>query len=136
MPGRPVVFIGEMYDPSLTIGGGPVMPPAQPPGIWGGAPLPVPTPPIYYPPVQPPGIWGGGNVPMPTPPIYLPPVLPGGPPVVIWPSPGHPAHPIVLPPPPDPPEGGKPPPPEGGWGYHPSYGWGFFPPQDVAGPKK
>jgi hypothetical protein len=65
---------------------------------------------------------------MPTPPIYLPPYEPGGPPVTIWPSPGHPAHPIVLPPlPPPPAEGGKPPPPDGGWGYHPDYGWGYFP---------
>jgi len=56
----------------------------------------------------------------------------GGPPVGIWPNPGHPSHPIVLPEPPEaPPEtgegGGKPPPPEGGWGYHPQYGWGYFP---------
>lgn len=66
---------------------------------------------------QPPGIWGGGNVPMPTPPIYIIPpdaISPGVPthpifipvypahPIVIPPEsigPGVPTHPIVLPPP-------------------------------------
>jgi hypothetical protein len=63
-----------------------------PPGFWGGAPLPWPTPPIHYPP-PPPGIWPSPGV--PTPPIYYPPEgLPPG----IWPSPGVPSHPIVLPP--------------------------------------
>lgn len=40
------------------------------------------------------------------------PIAPGGPPPGIWPSPGHPAHPIVLPP-----EGGVPPiqPPDSVW---------------------
>jgi hypothetical protein len=61
-----VVFVGELYNADLSIGGGPIYPPSQPPGIWG-----------------PPGPW-------PTPPI-----APGGPPPGIWPSPGHPAHPIA-----------------------------------------
>jgi hypothetical protein len=65
----------------------------EPPlGIWGGAPLPVPTPPIYYP--EPPlGIWPSPG--HPAHPIVLPPDNPGEPPNVIWPSPGHPAHPIA-----------------------------------------
>jgi hypothetical protein len=120
MPGRPVVIVGEVYDPSLGIGGGPVYPPigggapgypahpiVQPPlGIWGGAPLPWPTPPIYYPP-------GGGGQPgypahpiAPTPghPIVLPPgTIPGLKPehpiYIPPPTPGVPTHPIVLPPP-------------------------------------
>jgi hypothetical protein len=80
--------------------------PGQPPGFWGGSPVPTPTPPIYLP--SPPGIWGGA-------PSYpdqgLPPscvgIWPGPgrpdqglPPsgVGIWPSPGRPEHPIVIPP--------------------------------------
>ena len=31
----------------------PIAPGGPPPGIWGGAPIPMPTPPIYYPPVFP-----------------------------------------------------------------------------------
>ena len=67
-------------------------------------------------PGEPPGIWGGGNVPMPSPPIVIPPdaIEPGVPthpifipvypshPIVIPPEaigPGVPEHPIVLPPP-------------------------------------
>jgi hypothetical protein len=64
-------------------------------------------------PGQPPGIWGGGNVPMPTPPIYYPPSGGGGgggQPPGIWPSPGHPSHPIAP--------GGRPP---GIWGGAPPY---------------
>jgi hypothetical protein len=50
----------------------PIPPDVVPPGIWGGANEPFPTPPIYIP-VQPPGhIWGGANEPFPTPPIYIP----------------------------------------------------------------
>lgn len=97
MPGRPVVIVGELYDPSLSIGGGPVYPPAgggQPPGIWG-PPGPWPTPPIAP----------GGPPPTVTPPIYYPPfpahpIAPGG---------NVPAHPIVLPP--EPPPNGQPPTP-------------------------
>ena len=53
------------------------------PGLSVGYPLPTPP--------QPPlGIWGGGNLP-----IMGHPIAPGGPPPGIWPSPGHPAHPIA-----------------------------------------
>jgi hypothetical protein len=139
-----IIIVGEAYYADLSIGGGPIIPPGSPgapthpiqpvpPGIWGGAPLPWPTPPIYYPPgspgapthpIQPvpPGIWGGpgGLPPMtghpiapgggsPSHPIYLPPgTIPGVPahPIVIPPpaSPGEPSHPIVIPPPPEKPE--------------------------------
>ena len=130
-------------DPVVGGGGGTpehpiVLPPERPPGTWGGAGEPMPTPPIVIPPDAlgpgvpahpieipvypahpivippdliapgvpthpiyiPPGIWGGSGTPMPTPPIVIPEPPGGGPPVVIWPSPGHPAHPIVLPLPP------------------------------------
>jgi hypothetical protein len=71
--------------------GQPEHPIYYPPGTGGH-----PEHPIHYPP----GIWGGGNQPFPTPPIYFP-TVPGQPPVV-WPSPGTPEHPIVLPPEPPP----------------------------------
>lgn len=118
---------GGPVDPGFGVPGWPahpIAPGGQPPGIWGGAPIPWPTPPIYYPPVNPPGIWGGGNVPMPTPPIYLPPGKPpgiwGGPPLYPdiggpgpQPSPGWP--PVVMPPIYYPPGGGGGSPP-GIWG--------------------
>src|SRR6516162_1473886 len=129
MPVLDAVIIGKIHLPE--IGGGPIVPPTQPPGIW---PSPgVPTHPIYYPPVisGPPGPW-------PTPPIYLPPTLPG-----IWPSPGHPAHPIYYPPVisgppgpwptppiylPQPPEKPtEPPSTDGKWAYSPIYGWVWVP---------
>lgn len=112
MPGRPIVIIGEYYDPTLSIGGGPIYPPSgggSPPGIWGGGNVPMPTPPIpIYPggTPNPPGIWGGGNVPMPTPPI---PIYPGGSPTPpgIWgggnvpmPTPPIPIYPGGTPNPP------------------------------------
>jgi hypothetical protein len=161
-----VVIVGEIYNAGLEVGGGPIMPggspshpwvppspgapshpwvPPQPgvpthpiagppPGYWGGVAPPYPDQGL---PGQPPGYWGGGNVPMPTPPIYLPPVVPGGPPVTIWPSPGHPAHPIVTPPLPPAPDGEavKLPPEDGGWGYAPGVGWGYFPSPGQPGPK-
>jgi hypothetical protein len=34
-----VVIVGEIYHADLSIGGGPIVPPGQPPGIWGGPPL-------------------------------------------------------------------------------------------------
>jgi len=125
MAGRQVVIIGEVYDPTLSVGW--PLPPSgggAPPGIWGPTdPRPTPpihlgpggggivSPPIYYPP----GIWGPTD-PRPTPPIYIPPdgLAPGVPthpiflpvypahPIVIPPDsigPGVPTHPIVLPPP-------------------------------------
>lgn len=94
-----VVIVGEIYNADLSIGGGPIIPPTQPPlGIWGPTD-PRPTHPIA--PGGPPlGIWGGGNVPYPTPPIYYP----GAP---VYPDqglprpPGIPSHPIYNPPYPD-----------------------------------
>lgn len=68
----------------------------SPPGIWGGANEPFPTPPIVIP--IPPGAIQP-DPPIPTHPIYIP-VYPAHP-IVIPPSaiaPGVPAHPIVLPP--------------------------------------
>jgi len=100
-------------------------PPVQPPlGIWGGAPLPVPTPPIHYPPQPPLGIWGGGNVPYPTPPIYYPP----SPPLRIWGGGNvpYPTPPIHLPgPPSEPPAEGAG--SDGGWAWSPYYGWVWIP---------
>jgi len=147
MPSVPVTIVGV-----LTYSGDADRPPGSPPlGIWGGAPLPVPTPPIYYPPAQPPlGIWGGGNVPYPTPPIYLPPAGGGPPPLGIWgggnvpyPTPPiyypplgtwgggnvpYPTPPIYFPPP-SPPEKPPEPPASGGggqWHYVPGLGWVFY----------
>lgn len=100
-----VVLIGEATLTGVGIGGGPIIPPS------GGG--------------KPPGIWGGPIDPYPDH------GLPGAP--GIWPQPGHPAHPIVLPPeqvppgmqPPTPPSPGDPttpvPPPAGsaGWPVQP-----------------
>jgi hypothetical protein len=133
MAAIPVTITGVMVYSGLEVGGGP-MPGGPPLSIWGGAPLPVPTPPIYYPPPvgiwpspghpahpiapggPPPGIWGGGNVPMPTPPIYYPPVFP--------------AHPIV---PPGESSGEEP--PGGGWVWSPIYGWVWQPVGSGGKPK-
>lgn len=77
----------------IAPGGRPEHPIYYPPGIWGGANEPFPTPPIVLPPdkpnMPPLVIWGGGNVPFPTPPINLPgqpPPPEGGPPqkLVEW----------------------------------------------------
>lgn len=76
-----VVLIGEATLTGVGIGGGPIVPPQQPPGGGGGLPIP---------PVDP-----GYGIPLP--PDFKPPG--------IWPSPGHPAHPIAP--------GGQPP---GIWG--------------------
>lgn len=48
-----VVLIGDASITGLSIGGGPVAP-EEPPGTWGGADEPLPTPPINLPPEQPP----------------------------------------------------------------------------------
>jgi len=104
-PPMAVAIVGNAWDPSLEIGGGPVYPPAgggEPPlGIWGPTD-PRPTPPIYWPgypnwPTQPPG-GGGGQPGVPTFPIWGPPGSnfpdkPGYPPVA-----GHPLPPIPVPP--------------------------------------
>lgn len=73
-----------------------VRPPVDP-GYGVPAPPGVPTHPIYYPP----GIWGGANQPFPTPPIYHPghpdhgkpshPIAPGGE------VPTHPMDPGAVP---------------------------------------
>lgn len=95
MPSRHVVITGIMTWEE---------PASNPPGIWGGGNVPMPTPPIpIYPggTPNPPGIWGGGNVPMPSPPIANVPGAPGynpNPPG-IWGPPGPwPSPPIHLPP--------------------------------------
>jgi hypothetical protein len=102
-----VVLIGEATLTGAGIGGGPIIPGPQPPGIW-----PSPGHPAHPIAPTPPGI---------------------------WPSPGHPAHPIAPGgPPPEPPPGGgdKPPPEEGGWGYVAEWSaWGYFPAEGQAGPK-
>jgi hypothetical protein len=83
--GAPGVPTHPIYNP-----GQPAHPIVEPPlGIWGGAPLPVPTPPIYYPPS------GGGAPGVPTHPIYNPGV-PTHP--IVTPPPGFPSHPIAEPP--------------------------------------
>lgn len=85
-----VVIFGEASLTGLGVGGGPIIPPGQPPGIWGPND-PRPSPPIYIPPegteppidTKPPGaddwtwIWtvrgwallppGGGGKPQPVP---------------------------------------------------------------------
>ena len=110
MPGRPIVIVGEYYDPTLSIGGGPIIPTPQPPSPG------VPTHPIFYPP----GIWGptdprpgwglpggGGSPGVPTHPIFYPPGIwgptdprpgwgPVGPQPGPWP-PLFPTPPIYIP---------------------------------------
>lgn len=89
-PGSPGVPTHPIYYPPGIWGPTDPRPgyglPGQPPGTWGGAGEPFPTPPIHLPPV------GGGSPPRPTHPI----ILPGVPthPIIL---PGHPAHPIILP---------------------------------------
>ena len=71
----------------------------------GGGPI-MPTPPVdpgYGKPTPPDMIWGGRPPPIPAHPIVLPPPPDGGEhpahPIVIPPGqPGYPAHPIVIPP--------------------------------------
>lgn len=82
--GRPCTIVGLASLTGLGVGGGPILPPSQPPSIW---PSPGhPAHPIVLPPM------GGGGA-HPEHPIYWPP---------------HPEHPIVLPPspivPPEPPQ--------------------------------
>src|SRR6516225_4816160 len=94
-PPVPCYFYGNAWDPSLSIGGGPIIPPEQPPvGGPPGQPIhPIWGPPGFVPPGpgMPPGIWGGPIIPPDQPPVG------GGPPGVptfpIWGPPG-----ISLPP--------------------------------------
>lgn len=105
---KPVIIVGQLSLTGLTIGGGPIIPPEQPPGIWGPTD-PRPTPPIQLPPWAggwQPGIWGPTD-PRPTPPIYIPPPGSQPPPNVEPPEAGEPpvaiggeqpVHPIAVPP--------------------------------------
>ena len=109
MPTFDAVIVGKITLPEVSTG---PLPPGQPPlGIWGGGNVPMPTPPIYIPIVPPNVVMPPIYIPVspehpiavpppgsevPTHPIYYPPVVwPPQPPVSIWPSPGHPAHPIA-----------------------------------------
>lgn len=104
MAPRQVIIIGTLVEVGEA--------PSNPPGIWGGAGQPFPTPPIpIYPggTPNPPGIWG------PTDPFpgYG---LPGAPPVISGPPGPWPTPPIHLPP------------PLGIWGpTDPRPGWGLPP---------
>jgi hypothetical protein len=95
VPTHPIVIPPDAVAPGVPTH--PIVLP--PPVVWPGPGYPAHP---IAPGGQPPGIWGGGNVPMPTPPIYI-----GLPPGEQPPPDGNgnsPAHPIVLPPdvPPDP----------------------------------
>jgi hypothetical protein len=157
MPTRQVTIHGVMTweDPYPSQGPGFPTPPIYlPPPVWGGAPPPIPTHPIFYPPYPsqgpgfpthpiapggpPLGIWGGAPI-GPNPP-YPDQGLPGQPPG-IWPSPGQPTHPIYNPPYPSQGPGfpthpiapGGPPPqiwPSPGVPTHPIY----YPPYPSQGP--
>jgi hypothetical protein len=100
-PPLAVAFVGNSWDPTLAIGGGPIIP--ETPGQPGQPPHPA------FP------IWGPPGIIFPPGPGY-PPVVGGGP--IIPPIPPEPPTDPSIP---------KPPPPEGGWGWHPEYGWGYFP---------
>lgn len=70
-----VVLIGEATLTGLGVGGGPIVPPGQPPQIWG-PPDPRPNPPIAFPPG-----WVGGvppQQPVDPPPTLVKPPPPGG----------------------------------------------------------
>lgn len=101
-----VVLIGDAMLTGVGVGGGPIIPPGvggDPPHIWGGGNVPMPSPPIANVPgapgYRPPGdhIWGGGNEPFPTPPIFIPPNVP---PALQPPSSPNPGDPTVPVPPP------------------------------------
>ena len=113
---QPVVLIGEATLTGLGVGGGPIIPPGQPPGpvdpgygkpmppsqIWGGRPGPgeggswVPRPPyVSGGPIDP---YPDAGLPIPQPPLppdFTPPP-PGSPPIVVGGE--QPVHPIVPPP--------------------------------------
>lgn len=104
-----VTLVGEASITGLGVGGGPIIPPeggapGEPPSIW-----PSPGHPAHpiAPGGKPPGTWGGAGEPMPTPPIVIPPTEPGKPPLVIWgPDDPRPTPPIHIPGLPEPPVGG------------------------------
>lgn len=98
-----VVFIGDASISGLSIGGGPIQPPAGQPPQGGGQP-PHPAFPI----------WGPPGINFPDKPGY-PPVVGGGPIIppgssVTPPKPGD-----ATPPPDAPPKPTAPPPPDGAW---------------------
>lgn len=70
---REVFLQGSAALSGVGVGGGPVIPPGSPPGIWGG---PIDPYPDHGLPGRPPGTWGGAGEPFPTPPIYIPPSVP------------------------------------------------------------
>jgi hypothetical protein len=112
---RRVVLMGKASIIGLSVGGGPIFPPATEPPYPGGPPHPDHTLP--------------GDLPSPEHPIVLPP----GPPLVIWgPSDPRPTVPIYWPgfphwppteQPPDPP-----PPDKWVWRYTDEWGWVLDPP--------
>jgi len=95
-----VTFVGLASLTGFGVGGGPILPPDQPPGTQPpGTPIhPIWGPPGFNPPGpgMPPGIWGGPIIPTPPlpPDVEVPP--PGSPPVVVQGD--HPVNPIVAPP--------------------------------------
>lgn len=87
-----VTLMGEASYTGLGVGGGPMPPESQPPGIWGGSNEGFPTQPGPLPPT---GIWPGPGGPsqgpgFPTPPIYFPPFVPPGMKPPEAPEPGDP----------------------------------------------
>jgi hypothetical protein len=91
-----VYFLGNEWNPTLTIGGGPVFPEGTPPSA-GGIPIhPIWGPPGFNPPGpgMPPGIWGDPIIPVPPNTPDVPP--PGSPPTVVGGT--QPVNPIVPPP--------------------------------------
>jgi hypothetical protein len=104
-----VVLIGEATLTGIGVGGGPIIPPAQPPGepgiptfpIAGYPDFPYPSQPIYRP-----GYPGGSPPPsFPRPPVTLPPEVtppnPGDPPTALPPPAGSAGWPVqgIVPPP-------------------------------------
>lgn len=100
-----VVLIGEATLTGLGVGGGPIQPPAQPPGGGGQPPgiWPGPGDPDFpgKPPGgggKPPGIWGGPIDPYPGHPLPEPPGKPPSPvpPPVSWKAVWHPVDGWII----------------------------------------
>ena len=98
--GKKVTLIGKLFRPDLSIGGGPIMPPSQPPGYPTHPIPPTAEHPIVIPPIEPPEvgqppvggtpvfpIWGPPGIELPPgagyPPVAGHPLPPGGPPAPI-----------------------------------------------------
>lgn len=93
------VIVGKVTIPE--VGGGPIVPPGQPPGLWPpGSGIELPTHPIFLPPGFIDGVHPEHPIVIPPPPSPGHPAHPIVIPPEIWPSPGRPTHPIVIPPPP------------------------------------